>query len=49
MELSYKLRQTDGNWRMGALITEGVSLVGSYRSQFTRIVKKDGFRRSSRR
>lgn len=43
VELSYKLRQTDGNWRIEDIITEGVSLVGSYRSQFTRIVKKDGF------
>jgi phospholipid transport system substrate-binding protein len=25
------------------IVTEGVSLVSSYRSQFTKIVKKDGF------
>lgn len=32
-----------GKYRVVDIITEEVSLVGSYRSQFTKIIKKDGF------
>ena len=35
--------QKNGAWRVQDIITEGVSLVSSYRCQFTKIVKKDGF------
>lgn len=43
VEIVFKLVQKDGTWRVQDIVTEGVSLVSSYRSQFTKIVKKDGF------
>lgn len=41
--IDYKMAQKDGKWRVQDITTEGVSLVSSYRSQFTKIIKKDGF------
>ena len=41
--IDFKMVQKDGKWRVSDISTEGVSLVGSYRSQFTKIIKKDGF------
>jgi phospholipid transport system substrate-binding protein len=32
-----------GKWRIDDIITEEVSLVSSYRSQFVKILKKDGY------
>jgi phospholipid transport system substrate-binding protein len=43
IEIAYKLAQTGGAWKIRDIVTEGVSLVSSYRSQFTKIIKKDGF------
>jgi phospholipid transport system substrate-binding protein len=43
LEISFKVVQKGGAWKAVDLVTEGVSLVGSYRSQFTKIIKKDGF------
>ncbi|APR82323.1 ABC-type transport system protein [Minicystis rosea] len=43
VEIVFKMIQKDGKWKVTDIVTEGVSLVGSYRSQFTKIVKKDGF------
>jgi phospholipid transport system substrate-binding protein len=43
VEIVFKLAQKGGAWRVQDIVTEGVSLVSSYRSQFTKIVKKDGF------
>jgi phospholipid transport system substrate-binding protein len=43
IEIAYKLSQKAGAWRVRDIVTEGVSLVSSYRSQFTKIIKKDGF------
>jgi phospholipid transport system substrate-binding protein len=43
VEIDYTLAQKDGKWRIQDIKTDGVSLVSSYRSQFTKIVKKDGF------
>lgn len=43
IEIVFKVAQKDGKWRVNDIVTEGVSLVGSYRSQFTKIIKKDGF------
>lgn len=43
IEISYVLVQKGGAWRIHDINTEGVSLVSSYRSQFTKIIKKDGF------
>ncbi|WP_437903553.1 ABC transporter substrate-binding protein [Sorangium sp. So ce327] len=43
VEIAFKLSQKGGAWLVQDIVTEGVSLVGSYRSQFTKIIKKDGF------
>jgi phospholipid transport system substrate-binding protein len=43
VEIAYKLFEKGGAWRVQDIVTEGVSLVSSYRSQFTKIIKKDGF------
>jgi phospholipid transport system substrate-binding protein len=43
IEIAYKMAEKDGAWRVKDIVTEGVSLVSSYRSQFTKIIKKDGF------
>ena len=43
IEITFKMVQTNGKWKVQDIETEGVSLVGSYRSQFTKIIKKDGF------
>ena len=43
IEIAFKVAETGGTWKVRDINTEGVSLVSSYRSQFTKIVKKDGF------
>ena len=43
IEINFKMVQKGGSWKVNDIETEGVSLVSSYRSQFTKIIKKDGF------
>ena len=43
IEIALRVVQKNGKWLVTDIVTEGVSLVSSYRSQFTKIVKKDGF------
>jgi phospholipid transport system substrate-binding protein len=43
VEIKYVMAEKKGAWVVQDIITEDVSLVSSYRSQFTKIVKKDGF------
>ncbi|WP_437523692.1 ABC transporter substrate-binding protein [Sorangium sp. So ce726] len=43
VEIAFKLSQKGGAWLVQDIVTEGVSLVGGYRAQFTKIIKKDGF------
>lgn len=43
VEIVFKVFQKNGKWLVTDISTEGVSLVGSYRSQFTKIIIKDGF------
>jgi phospholipid transport system substrate-binding protein len=43
LEIDYSLAEVGGQWRVQDITTEGVSLVSSYRSQFIKIIKKDGF------
>jgi phospholipid transport system substrate-binding protein len=43
IEIAFKMVQKDSKWRIQDITTEGVSLVSSYKSQFTKIIKKDGF------
>jgi len=40
----YKLRKTKGKWLVVDIETDEVSLVGNYRSQFNKIITKDGFK-----
>ena len=43
IEIVFKMVQKGGSWKVNDILTEGVSLVSSYKSQFTKIIKKDGF------
>lgn len=43
VSIDYLLHQVDGQWRVYDIVTEGSSLVGNYRSQFRRIIQKQGF------
>ena len=43
IEIWFKMTQKDSKWRVQDITTEGVSLVSSYKSQFTKVIKKDGF------
>jgi phospholipid transport system substrate-binding protein len=43
VSIDYVLVSSDGNWRAADVVVEGSSLVGNYRSQFTRIIRKSGF------
>lgn len=43
IEIVFKMVQKGSAWKVQDIVTEGVSLVSSYRSQFTKVVKKDGF------
>jgi phospholipid transport system substrate-binding protein len=40
--VDYRLRATDGVWRVIDVIIDGVSLVANYRSQFQSIISRDG-------
>jgi phospholipid transport system substrate-binding protein len=41
--VDYKLSLSPAGWRVYDVIVEGISLVGNYRSQFDRILKKKSF------
>jgi phospholipid transport system substrate-binding protein len=43
VQIDFKVVSTGGTWRVQDIVTEEVSLVTSYRSQFTKVIKKDGF------
>ncbi len=45
VEINFKMAAANGTWKVQDIITEGASLVSSYRSQFTKIIEKDGFAR----
>ena len=42
--IDFSVAQKDGKWKVRDIVTEGVSLVTSYRSQFTKTVKKEGYK-----
>jgi phospholipid transport system substrate-binding protein len=44
VEIDFKLVQKGSSWKVQDIIPEGVSTVQSYRKQFTKIIKSDGFR-----
>ena len=41
--VDYKLIQENGNWKVYDFVIEGVSMVRNYRSQFTKIIRKDSY------
>ncbi len=43
VQIDYLLHQVDGHWKVADVVTEGSSMVGNYRSQFVKIVKKSGW------
>ena len=43
VSIDYLMHQVDGRWRVRDIVTEGSSMVRSYRSQFSRIIAKKGF------
>lgn len=49
VHIDYAMHKLDGRWVVGNIVTEGASLVGNYRSQFGRVIKKNGFAELMRR
>jgi phospholipid transport system substrate-binding protein len=43
IQIDYKLRRQDGRWMVYDVITDEVSIVKNYRSQFNRIIKKESY------
>jgi phospholipid transport system substrate-binding protein len=43
ISIDYVVHESGGKWRIVDIVTEGSSLVGNYRNQFRRIIKKQGF------
>lgn len=41
--IDYALAKSGAEWRVFDVVTDGVSMVGNYRSQFNRIIRKDGW------
>ena len=47
--LDYVVHEVAGRWRIVDVVTEGSSLLNNYRSQFRKIIKKQGFPELMRR
>lgn len=43
VEIAYDMRKTKDGWMVFDVITDGVSIVRNYRSQFNRIIKKQSY------
>lgn len=43
IEVVYKMRKKGSKWIVVDMITDGVSMVGNYQSQFSKIINDDGF------
>ena len=43
IEVDYKLIQENGNWQVYDFVIEGVSMIRNYRSQFTKIIRRDSY------
>lgn len=43
VSIDYSLRQVNGRWRVFDIHTDGVSMVSNYRSQFNRIITREGW------
>jgi phospholipid transport system substrate-binding protein len=42
-EIEYKLQKKGKGWRVTDMVTDGVSLVSNYRSQFNKMITEDGW------
>jgi phospholipid transport system substrate-binding protein len=42
IKIDYLVHNVSGGWRVYDIITEGESLVGNYKSQFRRVIRKEG-------
>ncbi|MGH7186992.1 MAG: MlaC/ttg2D family ABC transporter substrate-binding protein, partial [Pseudomonadota bacterium] len=42
--VEWRLRQTDGNWRILDVVVEGVSLALTHRAEYTAVIRADGGR-----
>lgn len=45
IEINYKMKRVDGAWMVYDVITDDVSIVQNYRSQFNRIIKRDSYQK----
>jgi len=43
IEVNYKMFQNNGEWKVYDFLIEGVSMIRNYRSQFTKIIRKESF------
>ena len=43
IEVVYKMKKKGAKWIVTDMITDGVSMVGNYQSQFNKIIKDEGF------
>jgi phospholipid transport system substrate-binding protein len=43
VSVDYVVHQVDGKWLINDIVTEGASLVHTYRNQFRRVIQKHGF------
>ena len=43
IRVDYKLIQENGDWKVYDFVIEGVSMIRNYRSQFTKIIRKDSY------
>ena len=43
IEVNYKLINKNGEWKVYDFVIEGVSMIRNYRSQFTKIIRKESF------
>ena len=41
--VDYKMIKDNGNWKVYDFVIEGVSMIRNYRSQFTKIIRKDSY------
>jgi phospholipid transport system substrate-binding protein len=41
--VDYKLINENGNWMVYDFVIEGVSMIRNYRSQFTKIIRRDSY------
>ena len=41
--MNYKLRQTNGQWKVYDAVVENISIVNNYRSQFDRIISSSSY------